>query len=518
MASARGSAGQEKLRWYQFDLRTLLVLVLALSVLFSWLRWRTVEAQRDAAEERATVSIGHVVYEFGPEPTSRRGQPIGILEVEVPPGSEDWRIPLLADLRRCRRIVLRGTALDDAGLVFAIQPKGIERLDLTGTAVTAKGIQQLASLGSLRELVLDHTPLGDDCVEAARRIPHLELVSLCGTHVTAEGVGRLEASAPGLRVLWATAPSEAQRQLAAALEAREVRVDARRTETGATTYGVTFGREQKNPQGRGVMWIMPVDPCAFLPDLVRLKVSRVTVRGLPRLALRPGYGALLGGLEHLRELRLEGLDITRPPAPQRLSVPQITRLTNLTHLSLYGCVLANAELASLAAMPNLEELVLQRPKHDARLDPKDLSMEFCGVNNDGLVHFRSMKRLRRLALRDVRLDLTGAAHVPRADWVVRGAEGAIAPQRRWTARDAEVNDAGMEHLAALAELESLDLSGSPVTAAGLLKLRGLKKLRELIVADVPLTDDDKAQLQKAFPQATVSFRRSDREPEEEPLP
>jgi len=517
MASARGSAGNAKLRWYQFDLRTLLVLVLAVAGLFSWLRWRAVEAQRDEAEGQATSLIGHVVYEFGPEPTSRRGQPIGILEVEVPPGSEGSRIPLLADLRRCRRIVLRGTALDDAGLVFAIQPKGIERLDLTGTAVTEEGIRQLASLGSLRELVLDHTPLGDDCVEAIRRIPKLEVVSLRGTHVTAEGAGRLEASAHGLRVLWATAPSEAQRQVAVALEAREVPVDARRTNTRATTYGVMFGREQKLSHGPEVLRIMPVDPCAFLPDLARLKVSRITLRG-PRIdSSRPGYGALFGGLEHLRELRLEGLDLS---PRQQLSAHLITRLTNLTRLSLCDCALANAELASLAAMPNLEEFVLQRPRHYERALPKDgkVIWEVCAVNNDGLVHFRSMKRLRRLALRDVRWNVPDGVDLPRPDWVVQGAEGAIAPQRRWTARDVEVNDAGMEHLAALAELESLDLSGSPVTAAGLLKLRGLKKLRELVVADVPLTDDDKAQLQKALPQATLSFRRSDGGPEEEPLP
>jgi hypothetical protein len=155
-------------------------------------------------------------------------------------------------------------------------------------------------------------------------------------------------------------------------------------------------------------------------------------------------------------------------------------------------------------MPNLEEFTLQQPEfylHGVSGDGRGYQPR-C-VNNDGLVHFRSMKRLRRLALRDVRLADT---------------ERARAPQKGWAVQDMEITDGGMEHLAALAELESLDLSGTPVTVAGLLKLRGLKKLRQLVVADIPLSDDQKAQLQEAFPQATISFCRSNDEPEEEPLP
>jgi hypothetical protein len=67
----------------------------------------------------------------------------------------------------------------------------------------------------------------------------------------------------------------------------------------------------------------------------------------------------------------------------------------------------------------------------------------------------------------------------------------------------EVSDAGLKELAALQQLQSLDLSQTKVTDAGLKELAALKQLQSLDLAFTAVTDAGAAQLRKALPRCRI---------------
>jgi hypothetical protein len=155
-------------------------------------------------------------------------------------------------------------------------------------------------------------------------------------------------------------------------------------------------------------------------------------------------------------------------------------------------MLSDSVVERVNALSELEELTLENP--DAYLSWD--GQKYDGLrrfNDKGLARIASLRNLRRLALRDM---AASEAHLARA------------AELGQSAADVQITDAGLEHLTALGSLETLDLSGSPVTAEGLRTLRGLKKLRELIVADIPFRPEQKRELQEAFPRTTIAFERT----------
>jgi hypothetical protein len=61
----------------------------------------------------------------------------------------------------------------------------------------------------------------------------------------------------------------------------------------------------------------------------------------------------------------------------------------------------------------------------------------------------------------------------------------------------QITDAGLAHLAGLDQLEELNLNGTKVSAAGVLRfVKGRTKLQRLELMKVPLRDDDLAHLKE----------------------
>ena len=59
---------------------------------------------------------------------------------------------------------------------------------------------------------------------------------------------------------------------------------------------------------------------------------------------------------------------------------------------------------------------------------------------------------------------------------------ALVTLRELQLNDAQIDDEGMDHLAALTELEVLNISGTRITDAGLQKLQPLGRLRNIYPA------------------------------------
>lgn len=64
----------------------------------------------------------------------------------------------------------------------------------------------------------------------------------------------------------------------------------------------------------------------------------------------------------------------------------------------------------------------------------------------------------------------------------------------------KVTDAGLEHIKALTQLQSLHLFGSQVTDTGLEYLKGLTKLQELHLHNTKVSDEGVRKLQQALPE------------------
>jgi hypothetical protein len=194
----------------------------------------------------------------------------------------------------------------------------------------------------------------------------------------------------------------------------------------------------------------------------------------------------LAQLTRLRDLYLlDGCSfVVRHGAANR-----IVELTNLRKLVLVRSFLSNRELELITSLPKLEVLTIRwpRPFYRSSDDFFQGRGELVGINDEGLERLRRAPQLRRLVL----CGLDGS--------------GSVTAQRQAT-----ITDAGLVHVKALPNLEHLDLSGTKVTASGLLRLEGMPKLRELVILDIPIDANQEAKLRRALPQVTIQTGPLDR--------
>lgn len=225
-------------------------------------------------------------------------------------------------------------------------------------------------------------------------------------------------------------------------------------------------------------------------ETLRLAETRVTDAGLERLrelrSLREldlyfaefftddGVAAL-SGLQRLERLNLRGTRVTSR------AFETLAKLTALRSLDISYSQIDDAGVELLADLPQLERLAI-------------------GGTRIGIVALSALKLLP--SLRD--LDVSGMQRVDSGHWgltlngVVLAELGSLENLVSLNLSGAVLNDIGadkpglkgeqrqtlegLEKLSGLGSLERLDLSRTPVNAAGVRALRGLGKLRELRLA------------------------------------
>lgn len=470
-------------RWFQFDLRTLFVLVLLVAVPLGWRQYSIISRERLARRVRAAGAIvwtrGYAYFDVTyPYDHNYGSKPFR--EVLLPPGTDERAIRLLAPLGKCRRAILRGTSLADSALADVTRLEGLEFLDLTATSITDRGVEQLQSLSSLEELVLDHTGLTDKAVDALSRLERLKSLSVRGSHITQAAVQTLVIGRPQLRVAWATALSDAHRQAAAQLEGSGVLVEAVRTHHGQTKYSVLVDARLR----RDSEWLTRV-----LKTMHELEVAELTLHGV---TLTDREQELLADCDQLQDLELEEVVV-------RGEWRTLAQMQSLRSLKLSRCAISSEACGQIGLLSALEELSIAGPKAYLHWDG-DRYDRLSRFNDDGLAQLKGLRNLRRLSLRGM------AASKDDLGWGKRGGQ---------SDRDVQISDSGLAHLAAHRNLESLNLSRSPVTAEGLLALRPLDNLRELILIGVSTDAKQRAELCRAFPRAEIVFDRSSPPPASE---
>lgn len=167
-----------KRHWYQFSLRTLLVVVLLVSVGMSWLTVRMQRVRKQREVINAVWELGGWVYGEAAEPSDQTWLRESLGSVFF---------PNVVDVR------LAGTTVTDAGLeqlrVFA----GLQELGLSGTQVTDAGLEHLKGMTRLQTLYLHDTQVTDAGLEHLRGLNNLSVLTISrNTRITDVGLENLE--------------------------------------------------------------------------------------------------------------------------------------------------------------------------------------------------------------------------------------------------------------------------------------------------------------------------------------
>lgn len=213
-----------KRRWYQFNIRGLLMLTTLVAIGFGF--WVSGLHRKHQALNSLRALKAHI--QFGREPKSRLGElwnrvlklagedyasePLAIFIVSQRyPPLNDAALQSLADLPGLKRLSLMGSPVGDEGMPYLPRLQNLEQLELSlsraddlalanlsglaklrslglgGTQVSDEGMKWLPGLSQLTGLGLDRTKVGDESLKLLARIPRLESLSLEKTLVTGSG-------------------------------------------------------------------------------------------------------------------------------------------------------------------------------------------------------------------------------------------------------------------------------------------------------------------------------------------
>jgi hypothetical protein len=191
-------------RRFQFSIRSLLVLTIAVALPFSWLavelKWA--RTQRETVE--ALMKLGGILHydkKFYPS-----AYPPALLWMRVRLGDDffcnvacvsfdkvtDIGLEHLKDFTQLQQLFLNNTKVTDAGLEHLKGLTQLNRLDLSNTAVTDIGLEHLKGLVQLQWLELSSTTVTDAGLEHLKDLTQIQQLYLDGTNVTDVGVEHLK--------------------------------------------------------------------------------------------------------------------------------------------------------------------------------------------------------------------------------------------------------------------------------------------------------------------------------------
>jgi len=185
-----------KRRWYQFSLRTLLVLVTLFAVACSWYAYE----MREAAKRRAAIAeleeLGALVRYYDPDDTTtpeeyRDGEP---------PRWYSFLRRLHGDRYLGHAVGFATGNIDDpvtdAHMAHLARLTDLEYITLCRAEITDNGLAHLKDLTKLEYLVIVSPHITDAGLVHLRGLSKLKNVDLVRAQVTDEGVEKLEEALP----------------------------------------------------------------------------------------------------------------------------------------------------------------------------------------------------------------------------------------------------------------------------------------------------------------------------------
>jgi Leucine-rich repeat (LRR) protein len=106
----------------------------------------------------------------------------------------------IKELDKLQDVRLNGTQVTDTGVERLKEMKHLKILHLDATLITDVGLKHLAGLKELKELSLDNTNITDTGLEHIAVLKQLEWLALVATKVTDNGVEKLRKALPNLHI------------------------------------------------------------------------------------------------------------------------------------------------------------------------------------------------------------------------------------------------------------------------------------------------------------------------------
>jgi hypothetical protein len=176
------------LRWYQYRLRTLLIIM---TVFAAWMAWVSHRAQQQKIAVQMIRTLGgDIIYDY----QKRKDKNIGDIDPEaLPPGSVWLRNFIGEDyFQSVVQVSLTKTSVTDDDLAVLEKLPDLEILDLTETKITSKGLAHLEGMRRLKSLFLFKTFVDDGGLAHLENLTDLRVLSLECTKITDAGTVHLQ--------------------------------------------------------------------------------------------------------------------------------------------------------------------------------------------------------------------------------------------------------------------------------------------------------------------------------------
>jgi beta-lactamase regulating signal transducer with metallopeptidase domain/Leucine-rich repeat (LRR) protein/Tol biopolymer transport system component len=406
------------------------------------------------------------------------------------------RDALIREIRESRVPGLDWDGVTDSDVSRLADLKELRHLGLTGNRITDAGLEQLRGLTRLESLILSSPHVTDAGLGHLRGLTGLQSLSLRGPKLTEAGVEQLIKTLPGLRALALPFPYQMTDAKLAHLPSlgklRKLDLSFRETADAGlarlkdftTLRELRLGLAESDVTDAGLAHLEGSTALRNL-DLAGTKITDAglahlkdvtSLRDLDLLNTKITDAGLahLKGLTKLQRLRL----ISSSGQITGACLQYLGNMTELQGLDMSSCPITDADLQHLKGLTGLLHLDVKGP----------------GITDAGLEHLRGLTRLQRLFLRDAQITDAGLEHLkglPDLQWL-------------WLIGSGRITDASLEHLKGLTNLRNLSLSldDAQITDGGLEHLKGLTGLQTLWVTNSQITDAGLVQIIKGMPQLT----------------
>jgi hypothetical protein len=186
-----------RLRWYQYRLRTLLILMTLLAVWMSWISHRA--RQQKFAVEKIQALGGTVNYDY-----QKITGDVYHFNDQASPSGPEWLRKLFGDeyFQNVVWVTLSKTTVTDDDLAILKNLTDLKGLNLNETKITGSGLVHLTGLKNLQCLLLDKTLVEDCSLVHLRNLISLRYLSLNSTRITDAGMINLHKLTNLEDVLW----------------------------------------------------------------------------------------------------------------------------------------------------------------------------------------------------------------------------------------------------------------------------------------------------------------------------
>jgi hypothetical protein len=196
---------KSKLHWYQYHLRTLLILMTLLAIVCSLIVpiiQRKIERRKIALQEKAlwrkikATVVKAIAQSGGKMPSWQLDpnieEPMCWIQFKNDAELEPlMKIPELKDFK-VFQLLLEGPQITDKGLEYLKVWPQFRSLIIEKTNITDAGLMHLKELRHLEFLTIDNANITDAGLEYLKDLPNLEMLSLYKTNITDAGLNYLK--------------------------------------------------------------------------------------------------------------------------------------------------------------------------------------------------------------------------------------------------------------------------------------------------------------------------------------